>query len=229
MLVNNIDVATFKGKLLNKDIQLAEITIYDDWLRNALSPLYFGKQEKFKLITLQILIEDTSDENCLIDLGNLIRQFEKCTVKFDDISFYYNCTFASTDHERLQKGYFLLNVKLKSAYAYLPTVTTILAGSSQTITVLGNLPTPAVIILTPSINVASVTITGMEKVITVKNLRANNPIIIDGEQYLVTENGLNKFTDTDMWKFPILQPGGNTISINSGSVAVQIKYKPNFM
>ena len=240
MLVNGTDISVFHSTLLTKDIQTAEVTIFDDWLRQSLSPLYLGKQEKFKAIKLEFLIEDTSDYNCLTDIGNLIVQLEKCTLKFDDLAFYYNATIANKDHASLiQDGSYIAespdnfaytqNVELKAQYAYLPTVTITLTGTSQTITVQGNLQTAVIVTLTPTINIASATLTGFGKSITISNLHANIPVIIDGEQGLVTENGVNKFGDTDMWGFPTLQPSSNAVSISQSGIAVKIQYKPKFM
>ena len=64
MLVNNIDIADFKAELLKKDIQTAEVTIYDDWLRQSNTPLFLGKKEKYKKITIQLFIEDANEEMC---------------------------------------------------------------------------------------------------------------------------------------------------------------------
>jgi len=229
MLINNIDISTFKATYLSKDIQTAEITIYDDWLRNALNPLYLSKQETYKQIKLQLLIKDIDDESSLNDISNLIKQFEKCTIKFDDLSFYYDCLIVNKSHVRIVKGFYTLDIELKSGYAYLPAVAVTLSGTSQTVTVPGNLPTPAVVTLTPPINLASVTITGMGKPITVNNLHANTPVIIDGEQCLITESGLNKFAETDMWNFPTLQPGANTITSSTVNCVVKIAYKPKYI
>ena len=230
MLVNNIDISVFHATLLTKDIQTAEVIIFDDWLRQSLSPTYLGKQEQFKRIKLEILINDVTDDECLKNIGNLVLQLEKCTLSFNDLTYLYDCTISTKDHVALvEKGYFVLTVELKSGYGYLPEVIVNIVGTSQTITVLGNLPTPAIVILTSTINRASATITGLGKSITIRNFLANIPVIVDGETCLVTQSGINKFVDTDMWDFPSLQAGANPISINTTGVTVQIKYKPKFI
>ena len=229
MFVNGIDIATFEALLAIKDIQTSDVVTYDDWLRNSLNPLYFGKTEQFKKINVQFVISDAGDNGALTNISNLTKQFEKCTIKFNDVDFYFDCTIASKSNEKLTNGFYTLDVELKSAYGYLPSVTIVLSGTSQTITVPGNLPTPAVVTLTPSIDMSSVTLTGAGKPITISNLHANTPVIIEGEQCLVTESGVNKFSDTDMWAFPVLQPGANTISVDHGGVTVQIVYKPKFI
>jgi len=198
MLVNNIDITVYKAKLLSKSIQTNEITIYDDWLRKALNPLYLGKQETFKSITMQFVIADTTDNACLLDISNFVTQLAKCTVKFDDIDFYYDCTLVSKQHSQLiETGYFGLDVELKAGYAYLAEVTeTMDHVASKTITVLGNLPTPAVVTVVPSIDTISAVISGATKSpILIKNLYLNNPITIDGEKYTITEQDFD-FTIT---------------------------------
>jgi len=231
MLVNNIDISTFKATYLSKDIQTAEITIYDDWLRNALNPLYLSKQEKYKKIKTQLLIKDTDDESCLTNISNLVKQFEKCTIKFDGISFYYDCLIVNKSHKRLAQGrWYTLDVELKSGYAYKTAVTETLDHvASKAITVSGNLLTPAIVTVTAPINTSTLTLTGFADSITVNNLLANIPRIIDGEVGTVMQSGVNKFGETDFWSFPVLQPGVNTITTSNSNCVITIAYKPRFI
>jgi phage-related protein len=231
LTINNIDISTLNAVLLTQDIEPASVTVYTDWLRKGLNPLYIGKSEQFRQLNLSFLIRDTDRAACLTDISNLIAALEVSTLFFDNFPFYYDCTIngvpkitPSNDRK------FQVAVTLQAAYAYLPAQTITLNGISQTINNEGNLSTPAIVTLTPSENLSSVIITGLiNSSITISNLNANTPVIIDGEQCLVTENGANKFSDTDMWEFPSLQPGANVISINNSNVTVQIEYKAKFM
>jgi len=231
VLVNNIDISNFKATLFKKNIQTATVIIYDDWLRNALTPLYLGKQETYKQIKIQLIIEDTSDESCLNDISNLIKQFEKCTVKFDDLSFYYDCTIVNKSHERIVSTFYILDIELKSGYAYKSAIIeTLNHVSSKTITIPGNIQAPAIITITSPIDTISITLTGFgSESIIVKNLKANIPVVIDGEVCTVISNGLNKFIDTDMWEFPTLQIGSNTIGTSSANCVINISYKPRYV
>lgn len=207
MLVNGVDISTFKAKLLTKDIQPAQVTIYDDWLRNAINPLYMGKQETFKVLKLQFLVSDSSDENCLTDISNLVGQFEKCVVKFDDLSFYYDCTLTSSDSARLiQVGYFSLNIELKSRYAYKTAVSSTISGQSGTINVQGNLPSPAIVTLTPTQDIDNVSLAGLtKKAITVNTLHSGAPVTINSEKCTITEPDLDTImtsaTGSGKWMF----------------------------
>jgi hypothetical protein len=207
VLINNIDIATFKAILTVKDIQTADVVTYDDWLRNALNPLYSGKTEQFKKINIQFAISDTTDDGALTNISNIVQQLEKSTIKFDDVSFYYDCTIANKSNEKITNGFYLLNVELKSGYAYKPAVIETMNGiTSKTITVPGNLPTPAVVTLTPTIDTISAALTGLSKnPIIINNLHANTPITINGEKCTVTEadidTTLNVATGAGKWNF----------------------------
>ena len=62
--------------------------------------------------------------------------------------------------------------------------------------------------------------------VTVKN--AAGIVIIDGLKKTVTKDGLNKFADTNLTSFPMLQPGLNTVDIE-GASEVEISFYPIFL
>lgn len=110
---------------------------------------------------------------------------------------------------------------------------------SKAITVQGIVETPCIIEITPPNAITSFTVkgaardpvTGEAEDIVVKNLSSGKTVIIDGEACTVTEDGANKYADTEMWEFPTLLPGSNTLTFVSSSVAcsVTIKYKPRYI
>lgn len=229
MLINNIDISNFKTILLKKDIQTVEVTIYDDWLRQSLNPLYLGKKEQYKQIKVQFFIKDVDEESTLLNISNLIKQLEKCTVKFDDLNFYYDCVIANKNNERKVKGMYILDVELKG-YAYKPTILEVMSHViTKTINVVGNQDTPATLEITPNINLMSIKISGLGEDIVINNLTSSQTVIINGEDCTITQNGINKFPDTDMWEYPILKPGSNIITIDNSNCTINIKYKPRWI
>ena len=112
-------------------------------------------------------------------------------------------------------------------------------AAGKTIDVQGDYETPCIIELTPSGAITTYTIkgaardpvTGEAEDIVIKNLSAGKTVIIDGEACTVTEDGANKYADAEMWEFPTLLPGSNTLTFVSSSVAcdVTIKYKPRYI
>ena len=231
MLVNNIDIATFNSRLLTKEIQTATVVTFDDWLRNSLLPLYMGKQEQYKQIKLKLYIKDIDEQSSLTDISNLIAQFEKCTIKFDDLSYYYDCLIVSKTNTRVALGIYNLDIELKSGYAYLPVVTeTMNYVTIKTITVTGNVNTPAIVTIIAPVDTISLILSGLGVyTITINNLKANIPVVVDGEACTILSNGINKFADTVMWGFPVLQVGINTIMSSTSNCVITMSYKPKFI
>lgn len=110
---------------------------------------------------------------------------------------------------------------------------------SKSVSVSGDYETPCIIELIPTGDVltyllkacARDPVTGEPEDILIKNLRQGKKVVIDGENCTVTEDGKNKFADTEMWEFPSLVPGENTLAFVSSSVPceVAIKYKPRYI
>lgn len=230
MLVNDIDISTFHTRLLTKDIQTAGVTTFDDWLRNALNPLYMGKQEQYKQIKIKLYIKDSDEESALNDISNLVIQLERCTIKFDDLSFYYDCLIISKIHTRVKTGVYNLEIELKSGYAYKPAITTTMNNmSAALINVEGNLPSPAIITITPNASMPGINIEGFTGIIVVANIMQGVPFVIDGEACTVMADGVNRFNDVVMTEFPTLLPGKNPIGLSTSNCLVTISYKPKFI
>ncbi|MCS4570161.1 hypothetical protein FZ989_05400 [Clostridium perfringens] len=101
---------------------------------------------------------------------------------------------------------------------------------SKNIKVRGNLKTPAIVEIVPSVDIIDLTINGLANdPIIIKNLHANKKIIINGKEGTVLEEGKNKFEDTDFWEFPFLNTGMNKISLSKNSCDVVVKYEPRYL
>lgn len=111
--------------------------------------------------------------------------------------------------------------------------------TSKTITAKGDYETPCIIEINPTAAITKFTlqglarnpITGDPEDIVIKNLTSGKKVIINGEDGTITEDGKNKYADTEMWEFPTLIPGSNIITCVSSSAAceVTIKYKPRYI
>lgn len=229
MLIDGINPIVYGVTSYNKEIGLAEVTTYDDWLRQSINPTLVGQKETWKVIDLSFFLRGATEDIITANISNLANSLKRCIIQFDGLSFYYSCILETTKvikHSQLQQ---VLEVTLKSSYGYKAPVTDILTHlNSKVVTVLGNLSTAAIVTVTAPVDTISVVLTGLGSNITIKNLKANIPVVIDGESCTVISNGLNKFLDTDMWGFPVLQPGANTVGINSTSCIVNISYKPKY-
>lgn len=66
---------------------------------------------------------------------------------------------------------------------------------------------------------------------TIRNLKANEPFILDGIKKLIYYKNtpdLSSFDDVDLWKFPKLQPGIHEVKKSNPDIQVMIKYYPVF-
>lgn len=96
------------------------------------------------------------------------------------------------------------------------------------INIQGNVYCEAVIELTSTKKLETYTINE----ITVKNLKANDTLIIDGIEKKVfysSDPSASVFDDTNIFSFPKFYPGVNDITVSDSSVKVVIKYYPTYM
>ena len=198
--IDGVDAATY-GVTGLRDLKIkpAAITVYSDWTRQGLNPLRYGSKATYKSITFTIRIEGPDDDTIQHDISNLSSALTSCKLQFVDNSYLYDAELLDADPTYITDGVYELDVSMQSSYAYLPSVAVSLASASQPVTAQGNLPSPAVVTLTPAQDVGAVTLTGLSKVpIKVSNLHAGAPVTIDGEACTVTEPDLDKVMTTAM-------------------------------
>ena len=228
MLINNININKFKAKLMGRNIKGAEFNIVNDWINNSLTPFVsdtFRYKYKSLNFTLDIVCSDANELEIM--KSNIIKQLAISTIKFDDIDYYYRgVTVGEPSFEYIMKGNETLVIAMLVIAEKEEKIETMNRISNQTINVPGNLETPAIVEITPSVDAIDLTINGLsEDPITIRNLKQNKKIIINGEDGTVLQDGINKFMDTDLWEFPKLNPGANTITISKNTVDINIKYK----
>lgn len=233
MLINNVDIKKYNAKLLNKEIKSVDIDTQEMWNKQSLLPLFLSKKVKYKHIELEILISTETETDTEINISNILKEFLNDTVeiKFNGLGIIYNVMLVGNETVktvRKEKKRLMLEL---IGYAYTDIVIENLDRIlTKTITNTGNMDTPCVVEITPSIDIIDIKIEGLsDDPITIRNLKQGQKVIINGEDGTVLENGANKFGDTDMWEFPRLKPGANTITVSKSSTDINIKYKPRWI
>ena len=95
---------------------------------------------------------------------------------------------------------------------------------------MGNIESPCIVEIIPSIDMIEFSIEGLSTdVITIKNLKKNNKVVIDGINGSVKVGEENKFNDVELWEFPRIYPGVNDIKLSRSECSVIIKYYPRFI
>lgn len=233
MTINNTVINNLGFSILRRELSSPQIDVYgSEWLKNAHKPLLGDRRVRYSTIVVTLLYKGTEQEYETMKSTLLTKTKDECIVKFDDLEFYYSVIYNSAETVKYKNPLLReLVLTLDCYYKYKPEITeTANRLFSKTINVSGNMPTPAIVEITPSINLIDFTITGLsESPIIIKNLTANQKIIINGEDSTVTENGNNKFLDYEAWEFTSLEAGANTITFDKNNCDITIKYEPRWL
>lgn len=233
MLINNIDINKFNARVLEVNIQNSSINNLKDFeCKNKLLPLFLDSKVELNLITVTLLVNSLDKNQYYLDksnlLSNMIKPFE---IYFKDRKLKFKCILNGNSDQaslrqirgRLQLSFIGYNIDEE-------VIETINRIKNKAILGKGNTKVPCIVEITPIIDMIDLTITGLsEDPLIVKNLKGNKTVIIDGIKGTVTQDGINKFDDTDMWEFPFLIPGSNNITVNKDTCNITIKYNPRFI
>lgn len=231
MIINNINISEFGGKVQSKSFSDSPIVKSATWLLNAPKPLVIGENKGFKSLSLKLLFQGSSRNDVNNKINSFMPQISECDIKFKNLEHYYHCYYESSNREETKIDEWLfVNINF-ICYEYDEEKTFNFNGLEEfTINNIGTDITPAILEITPNINLANITIEGLaDDPIIIKNLNVNKKIILDGELQKITVDGINKFSDTEMWDFPKLNPGINLIKVNRNTCNIKIKYKPRFI
>lgn len=237
MKVNGADVKEIYGvEQWNVTPAFSTLKNESEWNEGDLQPMLFESTVGFKKISASIVIRGSNRDDIWKKSTEFISKLIKpCEMQFDGFEHYYYMVLTNASQaEQSLKRWHKATLKLQG-YEYGAEIAE--ATSKRTITInnIGNLKAPAIIEIVPLINLVDITISGAvknlltdeSKDIVIKDLINGQKIIIDGESGLVTQAGENKFNDVDMWDFPMLMPGSNTITVDK-DVELAVRYKPRY-
>ena len=233
MKINNIDISKFKAKLMSRSIRNVDFSVETFWPKKSINP-YINEnvEHKFKELNMTLDLLCSNANELEIIKSNLEKELEISTIEFDDIEnfkYYGFCIEPPLISEYIVPGNEIISVKMH-VYCVGKLKEEILNKVNfKSIKNPGNLETPAIVEIIPSIDAIDLQIEGLSNdPIIIKNLHANKKIIINGKEGLITEDGINKFNDTDFWEFPFLNPGENQIKLSKDNCNVVIKFEPRY-
>jgi len=230
--MNTIDIKNFNAKQLKVDIQTSQLSNESEWINKTLSPIFLENKIKFKDIKVELIFKGDSRDIILKNISNLMSKLTKeVDLKLDGYSNRYKCILTGNETVKtVSKNAYKKNLEFIGYEYGNEIIETMNRITTKTINVSSNTETPAIVEVTPSIDIIDLTINGIaDDPITIKNLKGSKKVLIDGEECKVTVDGVNKFGDTDMWEFPRLKPGANTITVSRNIIDINIKYKPRFI
>lgn len=231
-MINLSDLSIYKGKLVSFNIGMASMSFEKQFLNDTSLTPKTTQISKRKFIPLSVVIEINASNRNEFELlkGKLINDMTECDITWDDLP--------EKTYEAYINGDPTVTKDLPEIGDISFNMLAICNGnqkvreftSTTTFTYEGQSETPAVLEVTTSVALTSLTVTGLTKAsITIKNIARNVPLIIDGEKALITQNGANKFSDSDLWSFPSIKVGSNTVTVNSTSCNCTLRYKPRFI
>ena len=230
MIVNNIDIKTYGASVSTKLIQPSEINIKKSKAGNIYTQL--SSKVGFKKITIKILFEAIDRNTAYKNISDFMANFiDEADIKFHNLEHYFHVYLTNSSIEDTEFDEWLyLNIEL-DGYEYGEQVVEVMDGiTEKTIFVKGNAPTPCIVEITPKADLSEITLKGFgDDSIVVRNLVKGNTVVIDGEKGKVTCNGINKFSDVDMWEFPKLNCGINSLAYSKNICQIKIKYKQRYI
>lgn len=230
MIIGDFNINSVNAKQLTFDIQSMDITNNSSWGEN-ISPFFVENLKGFKKINVTLLFSGTSREEILNNISKVINKMdvEKFTLKADGYSHLFICSLEKTEIiKTISKIRYTLQIELK-AYE----ISEIKQIEEKNITnkvidYAGTIETPLTMIITP-LTAGNLIIDGVsDSVIKINNVIANTDITINSISETVSQGITNKYNDTDMWEFPRLNLGTNTITF-SMAVNVIFKYEERFI
>lgn len=232
MLINGIDISIYGGIQLQTDIQNSKRYSKYELLINGDKPILLGKEEKLKIIKVEILFKGESRDQILDNISNLVSKLDGIVdLKLEGYSKNYKVILINdVIQKKKSKRKYKLLLEFEGFSVMDEVIEVMDRVTNKTINVLGNKVTEAIVEITPTNEISDITLEGLaDDPIIIKKLKANKTVVVDGELQKVTVDGVNKYGDTDMWDFPRLIPGENNIQVSRNNCNITIKYKPRFI
>lgn len=178
-------------------------------------------------VVLTFYVEGASRDECFINTSNLIAECKSCVLTTGGDAFEYVAVLTSYKMEETGVDFFNELELTFGVIKRLPTVMHEFPPGTQSMSFnnIGNVTSGAKIIVTPVIDLGELRVND----ITIRNLVANYPFIIDGIAGEVKCNGINRFLDTDMIEFPKVFQGENTILLSNPSAKIEVYFNPTFI
>lgn len=231
-LIDNIDSNDYGFKYLRKEMESRNFEVFGGtWLRGANSPSKRDAQKRYIKATLYFLYQG-SENDYQHKVSNLTSKIIECNLKFSDCDFNYAALLTTSSFKINKIGLaYEIGIEFNIYSKTLPEITEQHnKTSSVEITNAGNADTPFILELTSEIDQIDVKLSGLSPDdILIKNLKANEKIIMDGYKGTILAGTKNKFPDVDIWDFPTLKGGLNTLTLSRNNLILTVKYKPEFI
>lgn len=233
MKIDKINIRKFKAVQTHTEITPAAVSNESEAVIGSVTPVLFRSAAGMKNILVVILFRGDDRETVETNISDLTAlMLEPRVLTIEDRPFLYHVALTGFDQENLHPaGTF---TKVTYNFVGYACGTRKKLDFNQALKaewkIKGNIPTSAVVTITPTLSIQEATLTGFsDDPITIRNLKKDQAVILDGEAGTVTEAGQNKFKDVDLWAFPRLLPGMQSFGCSHNGLKIHVEYNPRYL
>ena len=229
MKINGEDIAKYEARQLNITIGNCEVSNESQWAEGSLLPLLQENTVGMKELKVVLVVKGKDREEIIWNKSRILSKLlEPAEIYLDHFSHFFRVILQKHSTEEVSMRRFHTLTLEFEGYEHGRGETAEFTGTSYRLKNPGSLKSPCSVTVTTQTAVESLTLTGFGEDIEIKNLKANQPVILDGINGLVTENGGSKIDDVELSQLPFLKSGQNVITV-SQEVTVEINYQPIYM
>lgn len=245
MKINGVDLSTkYDSKKLligQQTVNERNVVNFSQWPDYYNLPIGTSEKPKGKYydIGLEFVIRASSKTEAELIASNLLVDLSHGSYELDNMDFIFEGSLSSYSKSFVNAWDYVLDIVIQ-AWSKSGRLEEEDIGTETTAVINnpGNIITPCIIELVPSNSITTFTIkgaarnqvSGAAEDIVIKNLVYQETVIIDGIKGTITQDGENKFQDAELWEFPTLLPGNNSLTFQSSGADcdVTIKYYPRY-
>ena len=253
MKINGWDISGAQARQWNVTPAFSNIENESEWQRGSPLPFFVNGSIGFKTIQITFLVYGADRNEILQNCSNLLSKMMSESVILELDKFDHKFCGYMVKHDFAENPLGKLRVTSNrlsritvdfSCYEYAekpdgsPYSQSASGMLEIAITNPGNIWTPCIVEITPRAAGASAfTVKGINRnpdtgeslPVTIRNTTKDKTVILDGETGKITEAGVNKSADVDIWSLPVLMPGTNRITLDNTWMDITVKYRPRFM
>lgn len=193
-----------------------ERSIYDAGMHHIILSQNITPQNRELVVTFET-------ERTISEFTSLLLSEDLCIDTED--GYLYDCILTKTPTiNHIGKDYYTCTYELSSIKKGHKQIIKLSYPMSKA-KIIGTYPVMPIITITPNRNMN----TFMLNEFKIKNLKKDKSIIIDSVYKLIQQEGMNKFSDVEFKKWPVLQTGVNTFTLSSDGADVTIEYHPIYL
>ncbi len=236
MRINNTDISAYNAKqrtiAVNSHNKLQNDS---EWLPGSSVPYLSVLKTGMKDLTVTLWVYGAGRNDIVANCSSIIASMmNPSDFIFDGYPHKFRGVLQSVKQtEKSVDRFHILELGL-SGYEYGDDVT---VSGYGTIIIQnpGNIVSPGIVEVTPSVGASSIQLTGIcrdsylgtDLPCTIKTLTTGNTVRLDAIAGIVTENGSPK--DVDLWTLPSFKPGNTTVTCNNNRMGLSVTVRPIYI